>query len=115
KSGNDLMRCARRDPRVALPAMQTPALRKLLKSIGFDEVAEREGHVLLRSDKKQVVLPIGEALKPTTLRRFETFSIRGDEVASPREYPAAPRYAVKLEQIEDEYWLATVPARPGCL
>src|SRR5690606_5239400 len=72
KSGNDLMRCARRDPRVALPAMQTPALRKLLKSIGFDEVAEREGHVLLRSDKKQVVLPIGEALKPTTLRRFET-------------------------------------------
>lgn len=96
--------------------MQTPALRKLLASLGFDEVAEHAGHVLLRSDKKQAVLPIREPLKPTTLRRFEGFSIRGGgEVAASFEYPPEPRFVVKLEQVEDEHWLATVPTRPGCL
>ncbi len=47
--------------------MRTPALRKLLNGIGFVDLAEHEGHVLLRSAKSQVVLPIREALKPTTL------------------------------------------------
>lgn len=96
--------------------MQTPALRKLLKSLGFEEVAEHAGHVLLHSDRRQVVLPLFETLKPTTLRRFEEYSIRGGaQAATPFEYPPLERYAVKLEQVEDEFWFATVPERPGCL
>ncbi len=95
--------------------MQTPALRKLLKSLGFEELAEHEGHLLVRSAKSQVVVPLREPLKPATLNRVESFSIRVGELAPPCDYPPEPRYAVKLEPIEDDYWLATVPARPGCL
>lgn len=95
--------------------MQTTPLRKLLKALGFEELAEHEGHVLLRSEKSQVVLPIRETLKPSALRRFESFSIRGTELAPPVAYPPEARFAVKLEEVEDQHWLATVPARPGCM
>lgn len=95
--------------------MQTAALRKLLKGIGFVELAEHEGHVLVRSAKSQVVVPTLEPLKPATLSRIEGFSLLAREIAPPCDYPPQPRYEVKLESIDDDFWLATVPARPGCL